>query len=167
MGGFIEKLNAYLTQTGQAGAGKFRLPTEAEWERAARGGATVSPRFSFGDATAGDDSCGANADASPYVWWCYNAGPLGSSQPVGLKGANPYGLLDMHGNVEEWVEDWYGSYPAGPVTDPKGPTTSGSWRVLRGGYWSDLLRYCRSAYRGVGAPSYRNLLFGFRLSRSL
>ena len=94
--GFIAKLNQLLGTT------KFRLPTEAEWERAARAG--TQTRFSFGDALDGDDNCGANAAATPYVWWCGNA--AGRTHEVGTKGANPYGLFDMHGNVWEWVEDW-------------------------------------------------------------
>ncbi len=162
-GGFIEKLNAYLTSTGQAGAGKFRLPTEAEFERAARGG--TQTRFSFGDALVGDDSCGANAEAEPYVWWCGNNTPYGS-KPVGTKLANQYGLFDMHGNLWEWAEDWYGAYPAGPVTDPTGPST-GSARVIRGGGWYYFLVICRSAYRGYYSPSYRYAYFGFRPARSL
>ena len=161
-GGFLEKLNAYLTSTGQAGAGKFRLPTEAEWERAARG--RTQTRFSFGDATAGDDSCGANAEASPYVWWCNNA--RGTSHPVGTMLANQYGLFDMHGNLYEWVEDWYGSYPAGAATNPTGPST-GSYRVVRGGDWYTYLDNCRSANRTNDIPSYRYNVLGFRPARSL
>ncbi len=155
-GGFLEKLNAYLASTGQPGAGKFRLPTEAEWERAARGG--TQTRFSFGDALAGDDTCGANAAASPYVWWCQNTPPY-ESKPVGTKLANQYGLFDMHGNMREWVEDWYGTYPAGPVVNPTGPST-GFFRLTRSGAWSSDLARSRSASRGTGSSGSSDL--GFR-----
>jgi len=163
VGGFLEKLNAYLSTTRQAGAGKFRLPTEAEWERAARGG--TQTRFSFGDALEGDDRCGANAAADPYVWWCGNA-PASRTSPVGLKGANPYGLHDVHGNVGEWVEDWYGDYPAGAATDPVGPST-GTWRVSRGGEFGSDLKSCRSAQCDAGRPQDTFAGVGFRLARSM
>ena len=153
--GFIAKLNQLLGTT------KFRLPTEAEWERAARGG--TQTRFSFGDALNGDDVCGANAAASPSIWWCGNAGS--TTHPVGTKGANPFGLYDMHGNVWEWVEDWYGSYPTTAQTNPTGPAT-GWFRVNRGGGWDYNLRDARSAVRGFNYPDYRNGNFGFRLSSS-
>ncbi len=161
-GGFIEKLNAYLLQTGQPGAGKFRLPTEAEWERSARGGTTT--RFSFGDATAGDDACGANAEATPYAWWCGNNSPFGM-KAVATKSLNPYGLADMHGNAWEWVEDWYGDYPSGAVTDPSGPKT-GKYRVVRGGGWGEVLSLCRSAQRNGSEPTEKANALGFRLARS-
>jgi formylglycine-generating enzyme required for sulfatase activity len=161
-GGFIEKLNTYLTSTGQAGAGKFRLPTEAEWERAARGG--TQTRFSFGDALDCDDGFGACSSADPYVWWYGNSGS--TSHPVGTKQANPYGLFDMHGNLEEWCEDWYGAYGSSAQTNPTGPTT-GSVRVGRGGGWGYRLDYARSAIRGGYYPDDRDVSIGFRLSRSL
>ena len=161
-GGFLEKLNAYLVQTGQPGAGKFRLPTEAEWERAARAGTTT--RFSFGDATTGADACGGNADAEPYAWWCGNDTPYGI-KAAGTKKANAYGLLDMHGNAWELVEDWYGNYPAGPATDPAGPK-AGTYRVTRGGGWGGNLSYGRSAQRNGSLPTEMGNAMGFRLARS-
>jgi formylglycine-generating enzyme required for sulfatase activity len=154
--GFIAKLNQLQGTT------KFRLPTEAEWERAARGG--TQTRFSFGDATSGDDACGANAAADPYVWWCGNDGD--NMRLVGTKGANPYGLYDMNGNVSEWVEDWYGDYPSTSQTDPTG-VTGGSVRVNRGGSWVSTLDQARSAYRYRYYPDTRNYQLGFRLARSL
>ena len=163
-GGFIDKLNAYLTSTGQEGAGKFRLPTEAEWERAARGG--TQTEFSFGNALVFKDTylCGANALANPYVWWCGN-NALSQCKPVGLKLANPYGLFDMHGNLVERVEDRYGTYPAGPVTDPTGPST-GTDRVNRSGMADGYLDFCRSASRSSDLPFTSSSRVGFRLARS-
>ena len=113
--GFIDKLNEYLGTT------KLRLPTEAEWERAARGG--TQTRFSFGDALDSDDVCEASAAASPYVWWCHNA--KDTMHPVGSKAPNPYGLYDMHGNLWEWVNDWYGAHlGTSPQTDATGPCSA-------------------------------------------
>ncbi|MBI5440225.1 MAG: SUMF1/EgtB/PvdO family nonheme iron enzyme, partial [Deltaproteobacteria bacterium] len=151
--GFIGKLRALL------GDSKFRLPTEAEWERAARGG--TQTRFSFGDALDGDDACGTNTAADPYVWWCGNAD--GTTHPVGTKGPNPYGLFDMHGNVWEWVEDWYGTYPTMEQTDPPGVAT-GSVRTIRGGTWFGGLMYARSADRGDYGPGGSDNAIGFRLA---
>ncbi len=154
--GFIARLNQLMGTT------EFRLPTEAEWERAARAG--TQTRFSFGDALDGDDVCGANAAADPYVWWCANSG---RTKAVGMKKANPYGLFDVHGNVWEWVEDWYGSYPSTAQTNPTGPAT-GSYRVFRGGGWYNYgsLRDARSANRYYINPDYRGNFLGFRLARS-
>lgn len=153
--GFIQKLNAFLGTT------KFRLPTEAEWERAARGG--TQTRFSFGDALDGDDACATNAAASPFVWWCGTS--LSSTHPVGTKGANAFGLFDVHGNVWEMVEDWLGTYPSTAQTDPTGPST-GSVRAVRGGGWFQLLRSTRSAARYFDSQELGFGVIGFRLARS-
>jgi len=153
--GFLAKLNQLLGTT------KFRLPTEAEWELAARGG--TQTRFSFGDALDGDDVCGSNAAANPYVWWCGTSGS--SPHPVGTKAASPSGLFDVHGNVWEFVEDWFGDYPSAAQTNPSGPST-GSRRVIRGGGWASFLRDTRSASRLFDAPELSYGLVGFRLARS-
>ena len=138
---FIRRLNA------MDGATTYRLPTEAEWEYAARAG-TTGDRY-------------GNLDA---IAWCgENSG--GRTHPVGGKVPNAWGLHDMLGNVWEWVEDWYGDYPGGTVTDPRGPG-SGSYRVLRGGGWHFSASYCRSSRRNNGPPGIRDYGLGFRLLRT-
>ncbi|MCA9129784.1 MAG: SUMF1/EgtB/PvdO family nonheme iron enzyme [Planctomycetales bacterium] len=132
----------------------YRLPTEAEWEYACRGGTTTA--YSFG------------ADASQlsrYAWFNENAWDQDEkyAHPVAQKMANPFGLYDMHGNVYEWCSDWHGEYSSGSVTDPRGPGR-GSYRVSRGGSWNFNARYCRSAYRINGSPDYRNDYLGFRVA---
>jgi len=82
--------------------------------------------------------------------------------PVGSFRPNAWGLHDMHGNVYEWCEDWYGGYPSGSVTDPSGHS-SGSYRVLRGGSWGFYAKSCRSAKRYKLSPSYRNRYYGLRV----
>ncbi len=156
--GFIAKLNQLLGTT------HFRLPTEAEWERAARGG-TQTP-FSFGNASTGSALCGANADADPYVWWCGNSGA--TAHPVGTKSPNAYGLHDMHGNILELVEDWYEAtyYSVSPSIDPTGPT-SGTERLCRGGGLGFYLHQARSATRmRLGGPETSQPYIGFRLALS-
>ncbi len=143
---FIQKLNQ------QEGTDKYRLPTEAEWEYAARAGTTTD--YSFGD---------SDADLDEYAWYYENSGE--KTHPVGQKKPNPWGLYDMHGNVWEWCQDWYGDYPKGHVTDPTGPSR-GSYRVIRGGSWGNGAYYCRSAERGDSSPAYRHFNVGFRLART-
>ncbi|MDR3221636.1 MAG: formylglycine-generating enzyme family protein [Candidatus Accumulibacter sp.] len=144
---FIERLNA------KEGTSKYRLPTEAEWEYAARAGTTSAWSF-------GDDA----ASAGQYAWYKNNSGQ--QTHPAGQKQPNPWDLYDMHGNVWEWVQDWYGNkyYAKSPSADPKGPSI-GVGRALRGGSWGDSAKYLRSARYG-NMPDTRDEFNGFRLALS-
>ncbi|MFA5180786.1 MAG: formylglycine-generating enzyme family protein [Syntrophales bacterium] len=149
---FIRKLNS-MERTN-----KYRLPTEAEWEYAARAG--TATRFSWGN----QEDCSKANYGNGFSSECKGANP-GKTMKVGSFAPNAWGLYDMHGNVWEWVQDWKGNYPAGSVTDPQGPA-SGLVRVFRGGSWIDDARSCRSAVRGVSDPGNRYDLMGFRLLRT-
>jgi len=138
---FIEKLNG-------KGVGTFRLPTEAEWEYACRAGTT------------GDYA----GDLAELAW--YNANSESKTHPVGTKKPNPWGLYDMHGNVWEWCQDWYGTYSQEKQIDPKG-AAGGSDRVFRGGSWYSSAYGCRSASRLWFWPSLRSFSLGFRLVRTV
>ena len=129
---------------------QYRLPTEAEWEFACRAG--TSTRFYCGD---GD---GALND---HAW--YSANSRSQPHPIGEKKANGWGFHDMHGNVWEWCEDWYGPLPVGRVKDPHGPIF-GTKRVFRGGSWGVAAARCRSAYRVWNLPSYKDYTVGFRVA---
>ena len=139
---FINKLN-------QLTGLKFRLPTEAEWEFAARGG-----KQSKGYKYSGSDNIGDVA------WYYENSGS--KTHQVGTKEPNELGIYDMTGNVWEWCGDWYGSYSSSAQTNPTGPS-SGSARVLRGGSWYDNAGGCRVSDRYYGNPSYRDHRSGFRV----
>jgi formylglycine-generating enzyme required for sulfatase activity len=136
----------------------YRLPTEAEWEYAARGG-NVRATYA-GELTATDCT---DPTLDPIAWFCGNASS--TTHPVGTKTANAYGLYDMLGNVWEWCHDRYAAYPGGDETDPTGPS-SGSSRVLRGGSWISYARHARAAYRSVFTPGFRIRSFGGRVVRS-
>ena len=134
----------------------YRLPTEAEWEYACRAG--TATRWSFGD---------DGSQLGQYAWYAANAWNVGRQygQPVGMKLANPYGLYDMHGNVFEWVQDWYGAYRDQGVTDPLGPPT-GTERIARGGNVDNEADRTRSADREIGGVDARSYRVGVRLLRT-
>ncbi len=144
---FIRELNR------REGTEGYRLPTEAEWEFAARGG-----RESRGYVYAGSDRLDS-------VGWCADGSDVGASHPVGQKRPNELGLYDMSGNVLEWVQNWLGSYPSGALTNPRGPST-GDHRIVRGGSWRRPARWCRAAHYASAAPSTRYIALGFRLVRT-
>jgi len=136
----------------------YRLPTEAEWEYACRAGTTTP--FAFGNCLSTNE---ANYNGNYPLQGCPKGEYRGKTIPVASLKANAWGLYDMHGNVWEWCEDWYGDYPTGSVVNPAGPN-SGADRVLRGGSWSSIAKYCRSAYRSrLFAPGDRLGSAGFRL----
>jgi formylglycine-generating enzyme required for sulfatase activity len=143
-------------------ANGYRLPTEAEWEYACRAGAETD--YHTGNMTHSGDSP-LDPALDRVGWYRGNSGE--STHPVGEKESNAIGLYDMHGNVWEWCWDWHGGnyYASSPVEDPRGPAL-GSARVLRGGSWRSLARYCRSASRGGSGPDSRYYGHGFRIVRS-
>ena len=142
---FIQKLNSLTDK-------HFRLPTEAEWEYAARGG-----KKSRGYQYSGSKNL-------PDVAW-FKTNSVDKTHPVGTKLFNELALYDMSGNVWEWCQDWYGDYSSTSQMNPKGPS-SGTRRVIRGGSWTAYPRECRSSYRGTDKPDsmYKNL--GLRLALS-
>jgi len=146
---FVKRLNEKEGTTG------YRLPTEAEWEYAARAGKSDAYFFGY-DAR----------ELSRYAWFGEDV-DSGRTHPVGQKQPNAWGLFDVHGNVWEWVEDWYGEtyYAGSPGTDPQGPA-SGSGRVDRGGSFGSSARPCRSAARCYYSPDGRDGALGFRLAFS-
>ena len=152
---YCAKLTGKEKAAGRLPAGyEYRLPTEAEWEYACRAGTTTL--FSFGD----DES-----KLGEYAWYAGNSSqpfiPVNTTHPVGQKKPNGWWLYDMHGNVYEWCQDWYGNYPGGSVTDPQGPAT-GSYRMFRGGHWDNLVALPHSARRGYNRPSDGGKDVGFR-----
>lgn len=140
---FIRSLN------GRAAGKRYRLPTTAEWEYAARAG-RVGDRH-------------RDADVDAIAWHAGNS--EGRPQSAGRKEPNAWGLHDMLGNVMEWVQDWHWRYPGASLTDPTGPG-SGSYRVNRGGSWYNIDELCRTWIPGSMVPDSRHYHLGFRLLRS-
>ena len=142
----------------------YRLATEAEWEYACRAGTTTSHHYGNELRSGMANFDGPHEyDASGGTMTNPEGIFLGRTTGVGSYAPNAWGLYDMHGNVWEWCQDWYGDYPAGPVADPTGPA-AGSDRVLRGGCWGDDALLCRSADRDKGYPVDRGRIgYGFRV----
>lgn len=143
---FIRKLNE------REGHDRYRLPTEAEWEYAARAGSVTA--YSFGD----------NAGELELYAWHDGNFDTGGTHPVGQKRPNPWGLYDVHGNVWEWVQDWYSDsyYRESPETDPQGPDR-GAQRAVRGGSWHASATSWRNSFRKPYKPDYRGISIGFRI----
>ena len=137
------------TWTCRFDANGYRLPTEAEWEYAARAGTTTA--YSFGD---------SDADLKSYAWFQANSG--GKPRPVRQRKPNAWGLYDMQGNVWEWCNDFYkvDYYSESPSKDPKGPDSGGK-KVLRGGCWNSTPDACRVAFRYNENPGYTDACFGY------
>jgi formylglycine-generating enzyme required for sulfatase activity len=145
---FIRRLN------NKEGGASYRLPTEAEWEYAARAGSPTT--YSFGD---------SSSRLKEHAWYHDNAEK--KTHPVGELTPNAWGVYDMYGNVREWVQDWYGKrYPDQTLTDPQGPS-SGSNRVNRGCSWANRARFCRPTKRSLARPDDRFDLLGFRLLKTV
>jgi sulfatase modifying factor 1 len=155
---FVEKLN-------RRGEGRYRLPTEAEWEYACRAGSQAA--YTWGKTIDCTQAMFANNSSDSRDCLDYvreKDFPLDGPAPVMSYSPNGWGIFDMHGNVWEWCLDWYGAYPSDRVTDPKG-TPSGSQKVRRGGSWFKGASLCRSANRNFGHPASRYATLGFRVVR--
>jgi len=152
-----DDVQVFITELNKKREGTYRLPTEAEWEYAARAGSTTA----YANGNIEETECGLDPNLDAMGWYSGNAGH--GTHPVAQKQPNAWGLYDMHGNVWEWCQDWFDrKYPAGTVTDPTGPV-SGAFRVKRGGAWSRPADYCRSAIRRWSWPGAQSYLLGFRL----
>jgi formylglycine-generating enzyme required for sulfatase activity len=144
-----EDAQEFIRRLNKLDRGKdYRLPTEAEWEYAYRAGETER----------------GNDDLDESAWWHRNS--ENQTHPVAQKRPNAWGLYDMLGNVWELCADWKDSYPAGPVTDPTGPS-HGYYKVSRGGSWFDVAAAANPTFRSTPAPDYRGNSQGLRLARSV
>ena len=143
-------VQAFIRRLNELSGENFRLPTEAEWEYAARGG-VKSNNYKY-----------SGSDTADEVAWYGSV----ETRPVGIKAANELDIHDMSGNVWEWVSDWHGNYSAESQTDPKGPDSSTN-RVLRGGGWNSNARYARVTHRNGGTPGFRHDTIGFRVARNV
>jgi sulfatase modifying factor 1 len=156
----------------------YHLPTEAQWEYAARGGHSGN-RFPWGDVNTISHTY---ANYSNYIGdYSYDLGPPWGydptwsadgiqpyTSPVGSFSSNGYGLYDMAGNVFQWCNDWYDNYSSGSQTNPTGPTSGiCNCLVCRGGGWNSYANHCRVAYREICSPYFRNYFYGFRVSLGL
>lgn len=150
---YCSALTTRENQQGRLPSGyQYRLPTEAEWEYACRAGTTNF--FSFGD---------DRALASQYAWTAEIS--ESKTHPIGLKLPNPWGLHDMHGNVWEWVSDWFTNYPAADLVDPAGPP-QGRFKIFRGGGWNQDAEFARSANRFMMSATNGIHFVGFRVALS-
>lgn len=165
--------NAFAEALSLLGQGTFRLPSEAEWEYAARGGS--SARFFFGDSLGCDDAC-ANCETAKgeilidrradYMWFCSDRTFFGS-RIVGQKFSNQYRLYDMLGNLTEWVRDtFHSTYDGAPDDGSSRAAGDSSRKVVRGGFFDSTAELCRSARRSSLLPTARGFTFGFRVARN-
>ena len=141
--------SAFCKQLSRLTGKKYSLPTEAQWEYAARGGSK------------GKRQMYAGSDKIAEVSW-YSANADKRTHEVGTKKPNELGIYDLSGNVWEWCSDWYGGYTSAEQTNPQGASDR-TTRVLRGGGWRDDAQNCRTAFRGNSAPTFNNSNIGFRV----